>query len=376
MNTLVRKITGFAAFAAFLVALWLPGLDSMLGFDPYPEPYERRELAKWPGIPRSLDELYAFPVQFESYFNDHFGLRSAFIHMNSLLRVRGLNVSSAKNAMLGKEDWLYLANPEVVDSYRVPRPSDAAQLERWTRTAQQRANWCKKKGVRTLNVWLPEKQTLYPEFLPDWLEPAAPRTNLEVWTRQANKMKLPFLSLAPALRGAKETQLIFYRTDSHWNSYGAYAAYLAIMKRVTEIGVYPHVLGKKELVKKEIVKMGDIAQLLNLEEYYLESRRELRVRQPKAKPVPFQLRGQELPPHAQVQAFAQPDAQLPRIVIFSDSFGYEILPFLVESFSRTVHVRYPHFSPEIILQEKPDIVVELHAARHLEAAGDAGADEQ
>ena len=43
--------------------------------------------------------------------------------------------------------------------------------------------------------------------------------------------------------------------------------------------------------------------------------------------------------------------------MFRDSFSVYLIPYLSEHFSRSVYVWSPIFIPDIVEQEKPDIVV-------------------
>ena len=58
----------------------------------------------------------------------------------------------------------------------------------------------------------------------------------------------------------------------------------------------------------------------------------------------------------------------PRAVIFRDSFGSAMIPFLSEHFSRAVYVWQNDLDPALVLQERPTVVIQEWVGRHLHTA--------
>jgi hypothetical protein len=56
---------------------------------------------------------------------------------------------------------------------------------------------------------------------------------------------------------------------------------------------------------------------------------------------------------------------LPKMIMFCDSFGNAILPFLAQHFSRGVYAFQPQFDPVRIEVEHPNVVIEEITERHL-----------
>ena len=67
---------------------------------------------------------------------------------------------------LGQSGWLYLAGDAAVSSYRVTRPFTTGQLEDYRRILEARRDWLAERGIRYLLVIPPNKDTIYPEFMP------------------------------------------------------------------------------------------------------------------------------------------------------------------------------------------------------------------
>ena len=77
----------------------------------------------------------------------------------------------------------------------------------------------------------------------------------------------------------------------------------------------------------------------------------------------------------------QPDRSRPRAVIFRDSFGSALIPFLSEHFSRALYLWQYNFDPAIVTEERPSVVIQEWVGRRLatmlpyDAVGDGGSQE-
>ena len=60
-----------------------------------------------------------------------------------------------------------------------------------------------------------------------------------------------------------------------------------------------------------------------------------------------------------------PGSPLPRAVVFRDSFGSRLVPYLSEHFSRVVYLWQNDFDADVVRQEKPDVVIQEIVGRHL-----------
>ena len=61
----------------------------------------------------------------------------------------------------------------------------------------------------------------------------------------------------------------------------------------------------------------------------------------------------------------QPDTALPRAVVFRDSFGSALVPFLSEHFSRAVYLWQYNVDPEIVRGERASVVIQEWVGRRL-----------
>jgi len=335
----------------FLVALWFPVLQMSLQFYTQFEDIENRDLAKLPDWEKT--PLSKLSHQYEIYIGDHFGFRTDLIRWNSYLRVHLLGVSPIPSVVLGKEPWLFycsevLGDGNSINDYMGMVPLDGAELEKLRLRLEENNRTFHEHGITYIVVIVPNKNTIYPEYLPERISKWRSTTRLDQFTSyMQSHSDVRVIDLRKALLRGKDTFPVYLETDSHWNSYGAYLGYCEIMKRVGEY--YPEaepVTIAGEVAIERSYPGGDLAHMLLLPDLMAE---EYRTR--------LNLEtGRRL-------------FNLEKIVFRHDSFGDNLYPFLSRHFSTIRGL--PPFSPfrfEEIIPERPQIVLHVFAERYLTQA--------
>jgi len=353
----------------FLTLIFLPLLDEITGFSECWPLQENRTLSKKPVL--TLTDLGQFPQAYQRYYNDHFGFRSILIQTFNRFKVAAFRISANPYTMLGLDGWLYQDresdNRDVID-YQLGRyPFDSQELQRWVNVLQQRRDWLKRQNCDYLFVIAPDKASIYPEFLPNRIRTHLKPNRLDQLAKTLQGMDDPFLlDLRPAFREAKRLGLTYQKTDTHWNDLGGYVAYREIIRRLSHRfpRLTPLPLGR---FRREVVQKpgGDLAVLLAMSDHFrdvyttlipLQPRKSSKINLP---PFPRELvtwSGSEFP-----------DPKLPRAVMLRDSYAHQLLDLMSESFSRIVFVwdHAKRFYPEIVRQERPQILIEEMGERFL-----------
>ena len=192
-------------------------------------------MAPWPAPAFST----AFPPAFEQAFADRFGGRDALIrlHHASLLQVFG--VSGLAKVMPGRDGWYYWLGEDGLSldrNYRGTASFTQAASDATVRELLRRRDWLAALGIGYVVAVVPEKFTIYPEFLPAWVKKSELKSPYD---RVADSLRthdrLAFIDLRPSLRAAKERDRVYFKTDSHWNFNGATVGYEAIMHEVLRV---------------------------------------------------------------------------------------------------------------------------------------------
>ena len=170
----------------FLALICLPLSGLILGLDRTFVLLENRNLAAWPVMKLDRATFGALPDRFEAYFNDHFGFRKRLIYWLAIAKVQVFGVTSTPGVTLGSRGWLYLASDSAVLSFRAARPYTVLQLEAYRRIIEARRDWLASRGIAYLLVIAPNKDTIYPEFMPAGFNKLNSRSRLD---QLANYMK-------------------------------------------------------------------------------------------------------------------------------------------------------------------------------------------
>ena len=167
--------------------------------------------------------LVAWPDAFQKYFEDHFTLRNRLIDWRSSLLWRGLGTTSSDTVIAGKQDWLFYAADGGIDDWTQAEPFTHDELEVWRETlVRRRALSRAPREIPFLFVIAPDKQMIYPEFMPDSLRRLRDdfRADQIIAYMRQTTPDFQILDLRPAVIAAKSTELLYHRYDTHWNDRG------------------------------------------------------------------------------------------------------------------------------------------------------------
>lgn len=355
---------------AFFIFLWLPAADSFLHLDPAASPRENRMLAACPTFDPTLKGTGEFLTGLETYFNDHFGFRRQLVRWEQRWKWKFFRDAPLANVLMGKSDWLYYSDGRMVDDFSGARPFSEAELEAWRTLLTARRDWLRQRGIRYLFVVPPDKQSIYPEHLPNWLISRAqsPRRLDQFVTHMRAHGDVPILDLRETLLDAKKIGRIYLKTDTHWNDSGALAAYRRITMELASLGV-PAAPLDMTAFRETVTDApgGDLAQMMGQENHLLEN--DKFVLAPKYSPsieahADSGLIVKKWIPTTEPQVSDNPGAT-GKIVMFRDSFATALRKFFALGFNRVVYVWQQNWDKGFIEREKPDIVIDEMLERFL-----------
>jgi alginate O-acetyltransferase complex protein AlgJ len=351
----------------FLIAICLPAADVLLDLDPT-RLSEKRRLAPSPPVRLSRPLEVSYTAAFESWWNDNFGFRRSLVvgYSRALL---ALGVSPTPSVILGRSGWLFFAGDEALASYRAVQPFTEAELAAWQRRIEARRDWLAERGIHFLVVIAPNKETIYPEFMPVSLNRVRPVTRLDqLVTYMRAHSSVAMVDPRDALRSAKAEGIVYLRTDTHWNDVGAWLLHREILMGLRQW--YPQLEPIAAGAFVPFIRKGwsgDLATMLGVDGRLSEDKLELaprngraaRVADPGARPEDSQRK---------LSAAERGEPSLPRAVMFHDSFGLSLQPFLAESFSRIVFSSGPtnwrgNFDAALVERERPAVVIQEIAER-------------
>jgi alginate O-acetyltransferase complex protein AlgJ len=127
---------------------------------------EKRTPAPAPSLPRSMEDVAAWPKQAEAYLGDRFGLRQQMIRLHANLAKRWLGEGS-KLVLVGRHGRLfYLGDDSVQQSAGLVR-RDSQVMETADFLAAMR-DALGQRDIRLLVALPPNVATIYQDDLPSW----------------------------------------------------------------------------------------------------------------------------------------------------------------------------------------------------------------
>ncbi|MCE9605034.1 MAG: hypothetical protein K8U03_09050 [Planctomycetia bacterium] len=334
-------------------------------------------------LKKKFDEVRAFPKGFETWFNDYVGLRRRFIQLHTLGRLCGVvsecpiyaGKGGGASVVIGENGWLYFSGHCMKEDYTATLPLRDVELEQWAQVVEARAAWLAERGCLYVLMFAPNPHTIYPENVPERIGRQGRRSRLDqLKERLAGVKNLEFIDLRDDLIAAKGRMQTYQRTDTHWNDYGAYVAYRALMSRLSKHlpGVEIMPLDQFEVVAQEIPRSeGDLSQMIDVPEFVRKIAKKFDIILPtgdyEVRIAPKSLSKAKVlweggPGHA-TQGLA--DAPLRSAVMLHDSFYPYMHKYFSEHWQRLSCHWQLEFPEEFIDRERPDVVIQETAEKML-----------
>ena len=154
--------------------------------------------------------------------------------------------------------------------------------------------------------------------------------------------------------------LVYYLKDTHWNTFGGYIACQALLSEISKSHDLP-LLPRSSVTFEQNFDpnaLGDLGVQLNLPGDF-GVRTTLLDRQAEC------VLNNHITNTGNLMIFKNKNQDLPRAVMFRDSFAESLLEIMAESFSRLLVIWQPNIDYTIVQDEKPDIVISQQVERFM-----------
>ena len=324
----------------------------------------------------------AMPIPASALFDTDF----AWPAVSGALRRVGIS-TRPQQVIVGKAGWLFLGDQyarAITDKRRPADERDIAAAARVAAAMRAWAGWLRARGIEDWHVLVcADKDTVYPDFLPDWDRPTA-GAPIDALLARADPRGV--VDSRPALRAARASAgpALYLRTDSHWTARGAWIAYRALAQ-----GNGARAPGIAWLEDADVrlqptrLASGDLARLLQVSDAegdpaavaVIAHARDAQRTQADA------LTGRALDAAvlAAVEAPTQPvivrspnALNARRLLWLRDSFGAALLPYLAATYGEIIEVDRESTPParlaDLVRRFEPDAVLVSVAERNARAA--------
>jgi hypothetical protein len=327
------------------------------------------------------------PGKVQSYYADRFGFRSSLIRLYSNLFLRFLQ-APGNDLVFGKDGWIFFSRENIFEDFLGMSPFTDDELHRWRDYLVERSERLAKQNCRYLFVIGPDKNTIYPEKLPDYLREHRGRSRsqqLLEYLRGA-KADVDVLDLHQALLQTKRQGVLFFPQDTHWNGRGFFVASQAMVRALSRWfpEMTPQQLGQSYTIRSQASTIGDWG-LVGLPERNLTYASEFLVpteaRKARKGPVPQLPQAVHVGPQPWLRPLLWIGPGQRKLMLFHDSYMrvatmgphvtlddfYEGYQPLAEHFARMFMIGHRSDEEEWLLMDQfhPDVVIEEFAERVL-----------
>lgn len=360
--TMKKKILSCATVALFALLLALPILFiRWTGGDV--SDAENRTLAKMPTFFRedgSLNhEAYGETTR---WLEDHIGFREQFVHLCSEIKFRLFRQSPSDRVQIGKDGWYYytLDNNLQIATGEYPLTDELLEQILYTHVAIR--DKLAERGIDYAVLLPVSKVSIYPEHLRlgDGQVHVTPVDTVADYLEAHSDLKV--IRLKEALLAEKDSNQLYFKTDTHWTQMGAYVGYKQIVKQMQAWGLCAADPIQVDLTEASYT--GEFGAMMGVS-LGAEPTLNTVISDPKAveNPDPVKHRAlweaQEAFGFRGFNYFENAEADGPSVMLFGDSMfgGWNLSRLLSESFSSYVYIWDREIRNELLDAIQPDMVI-------------------
>lgn len=355
----------------------MPFLNGIIQDDHTISPTEKRHLAPLPPLPTSLKEVSDYPVTFNDYYADHFGYRERLTAVYFKIMNKFSHKTAFEHVTMGQNGWLFLGSMKsgykgnddpIGDALNVNLYTDD-ELQEFAQSIVSIHQWLKKRGIEYIYMIAPNKHTIYFEQLPKYLvklnEQSATDQIIDYLKKYTD---VTIVDLRATLFAEKKKHDVYFKTDTHWNHYGANVSQFVLMKQIKSLfpkQISPFLLTDQQftLFSKEDGDLAMLANLGNLKDDYPDPIFDM-----DCIPSKQITQTKEGEAHTILRQTMQCQNKTLNALIFGDSFMVALEPYISRNFYRSTYIQgkinYPALA-KYVKEEKPDIVIEEVIERSL-----------
>ena len=307
---------------------------------------ENRTLAKKPNLIQKSGEInYEFGKQFNEWFNDRFGVRNLFINTSIKINYYLTGYYQNNNVIVGQDGWLFGKRGNRIRVYQNLDYFTESELNQILDYLVTVDNFCKSNKKQFYFVIPPDKSRIYGEYYPTFIAKSTKLSRAEQLVKYIkDNSNIDVLYLKEDLIKSKNKGLLYYKNDSHWSKLGSYVGYNIILDEMNKKNNIKPVSPKKINYEKHA---GDLQKSLNnaikyddsqeYETFEFETNYDFsRIEKENTKV--------ENDNYNDVFISKCNDCSPKTLVVYRDSFGMGLLPYLSQTFKEVYYNLWKDYS--------------------------------
>lgn len=311
---------------------------------------------------KTEDSFSSAPIN--SNFERNFPLKEDLFQIYAFIKENIYQTNAVPTKVIDtKNGWLFCGDDysdNLSESKGILTFSEK-ELDQITDNIRERNKWFTKNGIDFYIAIAPNKETIYGDMIP--IKKSNKKTKREQVRELCLEKSIQHIDLGELFPENPTTRL-YHKTDTHWNEIAGFYAYQAIMNQLEtkypNKGLVPKSIHQFKIEVDSTHLVGDLNDMIKRHrtEAYIGLNYTLS-NPAKAVEIEKQLQipeGCVINPLVYERRFTSAVNDL-KILIFGDSFFPYTTKFINEHFGETVVIWNQKFNPDLILNEKPDIVI-------------------
>jgi hypothetical protein len=354
-------------FFVFLIVLFLPSLDSFIGFLPTNENNEKRVLLNEESSKNLYSKVHNYISDYDRNFSGRTALIKLFINLKMLLPEKN---PLPQKVVLGKNEYYFLSDFNCMDDYRNIKKWSDFKMFYFVNKLLANKKYLDSKGIIYMIVVVPDKQKIYPEYLPDRITRVSETSQLNELEFFIDKYKVPIdiVNLFDTLNSNKQLGL-YLKGDSHWNYLGSYLGYRYVLNKIKNKSFA--LLDKNESfylsdykeTDLDLLKMlGEDASVFEISPRFIV-KDNLHVSDAK---LNFVVNEEKKKNRDSYIISKTCESGEKKMLMFRDSYSSFWVDYFSVNFKESIFVWQYNFDAELVNQINPDIVIQQVAERHLD----------
>lgn len=251
----------------------------------------------------------------------------------------------------GSDGWLYYAS--TLGDYTGEKNSSDRKIYNAAHNISLMQKYCESKGISFVFTAAPNKNSIYYENMPEAYVRNTANGNIERFYGHFDEMNVNYIDLFSLF--SESDEVLYLKTDSHWNTLGAAKAYDALLSKVGK----DHVSYEDIPFSEPEIISGDLAKALSPENPVTEENLKY------DKVFSYTYKNEVSSVEDMLILTESPEGE-GSLLMFRDSFGNSLLPFMAESFSSACFSKgTPYLLGRFASVYSPDTVIVEVAQRNI-----------
>lgn len=314
---------------------------------------ENRRMADMPEITVNGSFNKDYLGELGTYFNDHFAFRNYMVDADSRIMSGVFCESNVETVLVGTDGWLYYT--ATIDNYLGQNRMSERTINNCVHNMKLLQNYVESKGAKFVLAVPPNKNSLYGDNMPYYDSyKVSDGSDISILADRFKKDGINYDDLYELLSGQNE--VMYLKRDSHWNNMGALLAYNSIM----DTADIPHDTYEAAGFVRKKDYTGDLNSMI----YPVSSTPEWNVYMDDSEWKYSYTTDTKSVEDLQIETHC--DDRSGRLLMFRDSFGNTLLPYMANSFDTAKFSKnIPYNIAGYMNEFKPDVVVVEKVERNI-----------